>query len=229
MDFVKRDRARRKSNDENETAQNYLERILTKSKIHEGEGMRRIVGVLQFEQLNAMMMHHVVKECKERGLFPQTPCSSFKQQCKTIHQLKRLTRLIDTAVQNWHLTFRLLNAPARAPFESPEEKINRIQEFWSEGLWRPTDRRLLEGVEDISERRPRYDLRMDVKNIKGRWATAKPVGTLPHQQHEKLKMLTQGRASRRPGGRWALPTRGDQRYECHGASEASETRSKALL
>lgn len=192
MDFVKRDRARRKSNDENETAQNYLERILTKSKIHEGEGMRRIVGVLQFEQLNAMMMHHVVKECKERGLFPQTPCSSFKQQCKTIHQLKRLTRLIDTAVQNWHLTFRLLNAPARAPFESPEEKINRIQEFWSEGLWRPTDRRLSEGVEDISERRPRYDLRMDVKNIKGRWATAKPVGTLPHQQHEKLKMLTQG-------------------------------------
>eukprot|EP00435_Cladocopium_sp_Y103_P051044 s472_g15.t1 len=192
MDFVKRDRARRKSNDESETAQNYLERILKKSKIVEGEGMRRIIGVLQYEQLNAMMMHNVVKECKERGLFPQTPRSSFKQQCKTIHQLKRLTHLIETAVQNWHLTFRLLNVPGRAPFESPVEKINRIQEFWSEGLWRPSDLRLLEGVEDISERRPRYDLRMDVKNLKGRWATAKPVGTLPHQQHEKAKMLTQG-------------------------------------
>ena len=46
--------------------------------------------------------------------------------------------------------------------------------------------RMHQGVEDISERRPRYDLRMDVKNIKGRWATAKPVGTLPHQQHETL-------------------------------------------
>ena len=128
MDFVKRDRARRKSNDEDETCEKYLERMLLKSKIVEGEGLRRILGVLQYEQLNALMMSNVVRECKARGLFPPAEASSFKQQCKTIHQLKRLTHLIDTAVQNWHLTFRLLNAPGRPPFEPPVEKMHRIQE-----------------------------------------------------------------------------------------------------
>jgi len=204
MDFVKRDRARRKSNDENETCEKYLERMLLKSKIVEGEGLRRILGVLQYEQLNALMMSNVVRECKARGLFPPAEASSFKQQCKTIHQLKRLTHLIDTAVQNWHLTFRLLNAPGRPPFEPPVEKMHRIQEFWSEGLWRPTDLRL-EGFQDSSERRPHYDMRIDVKNFRGRWTTAKPPGTLPHQQHEKLKMLTQGGRPEDPAGDGRFP------------------------
>jgi len=219
MDFVKRDRARRKSNDEDETCEKYLERMLLKSKIVEGEGLRRILGVLQYEQLNALMMSNVVRECKARGLFPPAEASSFKQQCKTIHQLKRLTHLIDTAVQNWHLTFRLLNAPGRPPFEPPVEKMHRIQEFWSEGLWRPTDLRLevavaspwtgqvdrLPGFQDTSERRPHYDMRIDVKNFRGRWTTAKPPGTLPHQQHEKLKMLTQGGRPEDPAGDGRFP------------------------
>lgn len=204
-DFVKRDRAKATVKDPNETSEKYLERILLKSKIYQGEGLRRILGVFQYEQLNAMMMANVVAECKERGLFPGTPPGSFKEQCKTIHQLKRLARLIHTAVQNWHFTFKLLNAPGRAPAEPQEEKLQRVQEFWSEGLWRPQDLRLAEGTEERGERRPRYDLHFDLKHLQGRWSTRKPAGTLPHQQHGKLKMLTRHGRPEDPAGDGRFP------------------------
>ena len=47
----------------------------------------------------------------------------------------------------------------------------------------------MQGFQDTSERRPHYDMRIDVKNFRGRWTTAKPPGTLPHQQHESLDSM----------------------------------------
>ena len=40
-----------------------------------------------FFRFSVVLLLEVIRECKDRGLFASTPPGSFKQQCKTIHQL----------------------------------------------------------------------------------------------------------------------------------------------
>lgn len=191
-DFVKRERARVPASERMDDSVEWFHRVVTRSQLFPESSVDMMVGVLKYEQLNALMMASVVRECKDRGLFVSTPPSSFKQQCKTIHQLKRITLMISTAVHNWHFTFKLLNNPGYEAKEDQRERMVRKEEFWSEGFWSKHDLPLRDHHVDIKEEYPRYDMRLELHNGQGafRWSLVKPLGTLAHQQHTHEGLLT---------------------------------------
>ncbi|CAE7202838.1 unnamed protein product [Symbiodinium sp. CCMP2456] len=191
-DFVKRERARVPASERMDDSVEWFHRVVTRSQLFPESSVDMMVGVLKYEQLNALMMASVIRECKDRGLFPSTPPGSFKQQCKTIHQLKRITLMISTAVHNWHFTFKLLNNPGYEAKEDQRERAARKEEFWNEGFWSKHDLPLRDHHVDIKEEYPRYDMRLELHNGKStfRWSLVKPEGTLAHQQHAHEGLLT---------------------------------------